>query len=125
MSEIISQSIQRTVGTKRIKRNSVPIGINSAYGVPWCLNLYIEGIDADELAMSCEDLTFSTGSSCNSQDTEPSHVLKACGYDDEYIRSCIRLSFNPFNYKEGSGLPLFVAESLAKTIDKLDKSNGK
>ena len=91
--------------------------------VPWCINFHIDGIDGDELVMSCEDLVLSSGSACNSKDVEPSHVLIACGYSEEYANSCIRLSFNPLDFLPGSPLIEHICSVLKNTIEGIDRTN--
>lgn len=59
------------------------------------------GVSADELMLMLESfgILVSTGSACNSEIAEPSHVLVACGADlDNY--SPIRISLSKYNTKD-------------------------
>lgn len=59
------------------------------------------GVSADELMLMLESfgILVSTGSACNSEISEPSHVLVACGADlDNY--SPIRISLSKYNTKD-------------------------
>ncbi|MCC6866351.1 MAG: cysteine desulfurase [Ignavibacteria bacterium] len=56
-------------------------------------------IDADTLLIKLDisNIAVSSGSACTSGSVQPSHVLKAIGYDDKSARSSIRVSFGRFN----------------------------
>ena len=45
-------------------------------------------------------ICISTGSACNSQDTEISHVLKAIDLNGEYAKGIIRVSLGKYNTSE-------------------------
>lgn len=64
--------------------------------VPNILNVSIEGIHGEELVEFLNEQGFyiSTGSACNSDSTEPSHVLKAMGRSDDMANSSVRISFD-------------------------------
>ena len=56
-------------------------------------------IDPDTLLIKLDmkSIAVSSGSACTSGSVQPSHVLKAIGYDDSTARSSIRISFGRFN----------------------------
>jgi cysteine desulfurase len=56
-------------------------------------------IDPDTLLIKLDmkGIAVSSGSACTSGSVQPSHVLKAIGYDDSTARSSIRISFGRFN----------------------------
>lgn len=58
-------------------------------------------IDADHvlIKMDMNNIAVSSGSACSSGSVQPSHVLKAIGYDDKSARSSLRISFGRFNKK--------------------------
>lgn len=55
--------------------------------------------DADTMLIKLDikGIAVSSGSACTSGAVQPSHVLKAIGYDDESARSSLRISFGRFN----------------------------
>lgn len=69
--------------------------------LPNTSNIAFKGVNADELLLMLEsfNIFISTGSACNSEIAEPSHVLVACKADlDNY--SPIRVSLSKYNTKE-------------------------
>lgn len=62
-------------------------------GFPGILNVSAEGVDGESLLLALEPLCVSTGSACNSQNQEPSAVLRSMGLDDALAESAIRVSF--------------------------------
>ena len=59
-------------------------------------------------------ICISTGSACNSKDTEISHVLKAINLDEEYAKGTIRVSLGKYN----------TAEDVEKIVRGLEKILG-
>lgn len=55
--------------------------------------------DADTMLIKLDikGIAVSSGSACTSGAVQPSHVLKAIGYDDDLARSSLRISFGRFN----------------------------
>jgi cysteine desulfurase len=60
-------------------------------------HLSFAGLDGEELCYLLDDagLAASTGSSCSSGATEPSHVLEAMGYEEPRARGALRLTLGP------------------------------
>ncbi len=56
-------------------------------------------IDPDTLLIKLDmkGIMVSSGSACTSGSVQPSHVLKAIGYDDNSARNSLRISFGRFN----------------------------
>lgn len=59
------------------------------------LNMSFEMVDNESLLMllDIDGVAVSIGSACTSNSAQPSHVLKAMGFDDDRIKSSIRISF--------------------------------
>ena len=69
--------------------------------LPNTSSIAFKGVKADELLLLLEsfNIFISTGSACNSEIAEPSHVLSACNADLENY-SPIRISLGKYNTKE-------------------------
>lgn len=65
----------------------------AGHGYPGILNVSIADIEGESLLLALEPLCVATGSACNSQNQEPSAVLRALGLSDELAQSAIRFSF--------------------------------
>ncbi|MEU7739164.1 cysteine desulfurase family protein [Nonomuraea sp. NPDC049158] len=64
-------------------------------GVPHVLNLVLPGVRGESLVSSLRTVAVSTGSACNSDSQEPSHVLTAIGVSAEDANSSIRMCLDP------------------------------
>ncbi|WP_079476231.1 cysteine desulfurase family protein [Marinococcus halophilus] len=72
--------------------------------IPGLLSVQFKGVNNEVLVKNlANDIALSTGSACSS--SKPSHVLEACGYPIDQIRSTIRFSLSPYN--EVSELKIF------------------
>lgn len=71
-------------------------GLNT---LPGLISLSFPGRDGEAILhrMDLLGICISTGSACNSQDTEISHVLKAIDLDENYARGTIRISLGKYN----------------------------
>lgn len=65
-------------------------GENASF--PGVLNVSVEDVEGESLLLALEPLCVATGSACNSQDREPSYVLRALGRGDELAQSAVRFS---------------------------------
>lgn len=67
--------------------------------LPNTLSVLLPGIDGKVslMRLDLEGLEVSAGSACASGSIEPSHVLRALGFDDALARSALRLSLSPNN----------------------------
>lgn len=63
------------------------------HAFPGILNVSVEGIEGESLMLALEPLCVASGSACNSQTGESSHVLRALGRGDRLAQSAIRFSF--------------------------------
>lgn len=82
------------------------------------LNMSFEMVDNESLLMllDMEGVAVSIGSACTSNSTQPSHVLKAMGLEDDKIKSSIRISFG----KNTSRSDLdYVIDVLSRSVAKL------
>lgn len=62
--------------------------------IPSTLNFSVPGVDAEAAIVALKDLAaVSNGSACTSHSYEPSHVLKAAGFDEDRIAGALRLSW--------------------------------
>lgn len=70
--------------------------------LPGLISLSFSRADGEAILhrMDLLGICISTGSACNSQDTEISHVLKAIDLDEEYAKGTIRVSFGKYNTLE-------------------------
>lgn len=64
--------------------------------LPGVVNLSVEGVDGESLLAALGELAVSSGSACNSESLEPSHVLRAIGVSDALAHSALRVSFGRF-----------------------------
>lgn len=81
------------------------------------LNLSFDGVDAQAALLAVgEEIALSTGSACSSARTEPSHVLKALGLNDETALSAIRFGIGRFNTEEEID---YTVTKIAQTVGRL------
>ncbi|HTV19241.1 MAG TPA: aminotransferase class V-fold PLP-dependent enzyme, partial [Polyangiaceae bacterium] len=60
--------------------------------VPGLLNVSFEGVDGESLLAGLSELALSSGSACDSDSDEPSHVLRSLGRSRELAQSSLRFS---------------------------------
>lgn len=91
--------------------------------LPNTLNIAFKGVKADELLLMLESFNIyvSTGSACNSELAEPSHVLVACNADLENY-SPIRISLSKYNKDEEIN---FFVKRLITIVSMLRRKNDK
>jgi cysteine desulfurase len=85
---------------------------------PFILSLSFSGVEGETLVVELDRAGFgvSSGAACSSRSTEPSHVLRALGLPDAWLRGTIRISFGRKNDKAAArGL----AKSLTTSVEKL------
>lgn len=90
--------------------------------LPNTLNIAFKGVKSDELLLMLESFNIyvSTGSACNSELAEPSHVLVACNADLENY-SPIRISLSKYNKEEEIN---FFVKRLITIVSMLRRKNG-
>lgn len=70
--------------------------------LPGLLSLSFPGADGEAILhrLDLAGICISTGSACNSKDTEVSHVLKAIRLEDDYAKGTVRISLGRSNTEE-------------------------
>ncbi len=63
--------------------------------LPGNLNICFHNVDAETLMAAIRDVAVSSGSACNSEKIDPSHVLTALGLSDEDCRQLDSLRHRP------------------------------
>lgn len=104
LREHFVKSINEAFGSKVIFNS--PGCDNSSGDIPYLPNIVNMSFnpefvktDADTLLIKLDmkKIAVSSGSACTSGSVQPSHVLKAIGYDNPSARSSLRVSFGRFN----------------------------
>ena len=82
------------------------------------LNLRIEGVQGDSLAMNLdiEGISVSTGSACSEGAIDPSHVLSAMGISRQDAASSVRISLGRFTKDEDID---YVVSAFPKVVDRI------
>lgn len=88
--------------------------------IPNNLNCRFDGIKGEELLafLDAHDICVSSGSSCDSDSGEPSHVLKAIGLSDEEAESSLRFSVDETIKRNDID---FVVDVIKKGIESLKR----
>ncbi len=87
----------------KLKETGIPFVRNGGlHTLPGLISLSFPGTDGEAILhrMDLLGICISTGSACNSQDTEISHVLKSIDLDEEYAKGTIRVSLGKYNTSE-------------------------
>ncbi|MDJ0760046.1 MAG: aminotransferase class V-fold PLP-dependent enzyme [Woeseiaceae bacterium] len=66
---------------------------HSSRHYPGIVNVSVADVDGESLLLDLEPLCVATGSACNSQNQEPSYVLRSMGRSDAEAEGAIRFSF--------------------------------
>lgn len=75
------------------------IRLNGAWEprLPGNLNISLDWVKGESLLLELKDIALSSGSACTSMDSEPSHVLRALGLDEEQADASLRFGLGRFN----------------------------
>ena len=86
--------------------------------LPGNCNISIKGIDGEALLLNLDakGICVSTGSACNSESQDPSHVLLAIGLSQELANGALRVTFGKENEKEDVD---FLIYNLVEIVAKL------
>lgn len=87
-------------------------------------NMSFEGIDGETLLLMLDTkgICVSSGSACNSNSIEPSHVLKEMRIPDKYIHGTIRVSLSEFTTKDEIA---YTSREIIKAVKTLRNGNQK
>ena len=87
--------------------------------IPGNISLSFKNCDGEALLhlLDLNGICVSTGSACDSKNTQVSHVLKAIALDEDYARGTIRISFGKNNTVDEV---LKIAEVLVKSVGKMN-----
>ncbi len=89
LSEVLYKKLKTSIPD--MKLNGPKLG---GKRLPGNLNISFKGIDGNDLSfqLNQDEIYVSTGSACDSNSIEPSHVLKAIHVEESYIHGSIRIS---------------------------------
>ena len=101
---------------KRISNIRINGALNAR--LPGNTNISFEGINGSDLLLELDNVGIcaSSGSACNSEELNPSHVLSAIGLDNKTAKSALRVTFGEFNTKEEVD---YLIENLEESVRKL------
>lgn len=94
--------------------------LNGEADVPHIVNVWLPGIDNTMLLARCRDVAFATGSACNSDLPEPSHVLTSMGLPSQRAQESIRVSFWHTTSVDDAATAAKMIAAAAAEIDALD-----
>ncbi len=107
---------------ERIRESIPSVRINGAGNaslrLPGHLSIAIRDVSSEMLLILLDEASIyaSAGSACSSGSLEPSHVLKAMGVPQEYLKGSLRFSIGPENSLEEMD---YVADTLKKAVERL------
>jgi cysteine desulfurase len=68
--------------------------------LPGNLSVSFMGVKGESLLLDLKEIALSSGSACTTTDSEPSHVLRALGRDDDLADASLRFGLGRFNSAE-------------------------
>jgi cysteine desulfurase len=87
--------------------------------LPGNLNVSFGNVDGEALLLAMGNLAVSSGAACTSVDSEPSHVLRAIGLDDDQARSSLRFGLGRFTTEAEIGSAAKRVASAVKELRRL------
>ncbi|HQR41999.1 MAG TPA: aminotransferase class V-fold PLP-dependent enzyme [Gemmatales bacterium] len=84
--------------------------------LPGNLNVSFLGVKGESLLLELREIALSSGSACTTMDSEPSHVLRALGLDDEMADASLRFGLGRFNTAEEID---YTAKRVAEAVEQL------
>jgi cysteine desulfurase len=120
----MTMEYSRILALREKLRNGLERGLEGVYlnghpteRLPGNLNVSFAGIDSDAfLAALDQEVAVSSGSACNTQNLEPSYVLKALALPMERMKSSIRFGLGRFNTEEEVD---YVTDRVITTVKRL------
>lgn len=96
------RSLENSLISKLDQANVCYLRNGSQEKLPGLLSLSFPGKEGESILhrMDLMGICISTGSACNSENTEISHVLRAVGISEEYAKGTIRISFGKNNTED-------------------------
>ena len=105
---------------EQVSKNIENIKINGSmeHRLPGNVNISFIGIDSTALLLELDKkgICCSSGSACNSGESNPSHVLTAIGLDSETAKSALRFTFGEFNTRAEVD---YLVQNLIECVEKL------
>ena len=103
-----------------LKNEAVEIVCQNAPRLPNTVNFYFPRWTGESLVMALdlEGFAVSNGSACSAGIIEPSHVIRALGYNEEVARSVIRASFGKFTQANEIDRFLEFVHRLAQRVER-------
>jgi cysteine desulfurase len=88
----------------------------AANHIPGNISLSFKNSDGEMLLhrLDLKGIMISTGSACDSQNTQLSHVIKAIGVPEEYAKGTVRISFGRYNTVDDANYIADVLISILK-----------
>ena len=120
-AEKLQAMIQETIMIIREHVPAVRVNGKQQARLPGTINFGFDGV-AGEVLMNLLDLRgicVSTSSACNSGKSEPSHVLRALGQNEQQAKSAIRISYGKYNTIADAAA---VATAVCDSYDKIVKA---
>ena len=108
---------------EQVIKNIEDIRINGSTEkrLPGNSNISFLGIDSTALLLELDKkgICCSSGSACNSGESNPSHVLTAIGLDGETAKSALRTTFGEFNTRAEVD---YLVQNLISCVEELRES---
>ena len=88
--------------------------------MPNIIDFSVDGMESPIvlIALDMQGIAVSAGSACEAGAVEPSHVLRAMGVDEKWLRSSIRVSFGTENTPDQIDT---VVQALQQILDPVTK----
>lgn len=109
LRELLWQGLQKKIDHIRLNGAWQP-------RLPGNLNVSFNWVKGESLLLELKDIALSSGSACTSMDSEPSHVLRGLGLDDELADASLRFGLGRFNTAEEVD---YVVQRVAEAVSRL------